>query len=153
EDLIDEINRKHFVVANVGGKCLVGEWIPSPIDREGHVLSFQGPDAFKLRYGNQYVCGKQLGAYWLRHPRRRTYQGIELVPNGPELSPNGCLNLWRGFGVEDRQGEWPLLLQHICTVLANGNRDHAEYVLRWMAWCVQHPGEPAEAALVLKGKK
>jgi len=29
---VAELNRKHFVISNIGGHCLVGEFIPSSID-------------------------------------------------------------------------------------------------------------------------
>jgi hypothetical protein len=45
------------------------------------------------------------------------------------------------------------MLQHICNILANGDRRSAEYILRWTAWSVQHPGELAEVALALRGGK
>src|SRR5262249_45446412 len=41
----------------------------------------------------------------------------------------------------------------ICNVLANGDKKAADYILRWLAWSVQHPDELAEAALVLRGWK
>ena len=45
------------------------------------------------------------------------------------------------------------MLLHICYVLAAGDRKAAEYLLRWAAWIVQHPGERAEVALVFRGGK
>jgi hypothetical protein len=45
------------------------------------------------------------------------------------------------------------MLRHVCLVLAAGDRKAADYILRWAAWIVQHPGERAEVALVLKGGK
>jgi Family of unknown function (DUF5906) len=126
------------------------------------MLSLQSVEAFKTWYANQTIAvrgrdgnknRKPLGTAWLEHPKRRQYEGVELVPNAPKELPNGNLNLWRGFGVEARQGEWPLMLHHICHVLADDEPGAAEYVLRWMAWTVQHPDELAEAALVLRGGK
>jgi hypothetical protein len=128
----------------------------------GEMLSVQSVDDFKTWYANRTIAApdrngnskrKPLGAAWVEHPQRRQYEGVDLVPNAPRELPNGYLNLWRGFGVEPKQGKWSLLLQHICHVLADGDRKAAEYILRWMAWAVQHPGEPAEVALVLRGGK
>jgi len=68
------------------------------------VLSFQAPAAFATRYGNQKVgvvkeedgssSYRELGRYWLKHPDRRSYEGIELVPNGLQVLPGNRLNLW-----------------------------------------------------------
>ena len=89
----------------------------------------------------------------LEHPKRRQYEGVDLVPNAPKELPNGTLNLWRGFGVVPKQGEWQLMVRHIYDVLASGDDRAADYILRRTAWSLQHPGELAEAALVLKGGK
>ena len=158
---IAELNARHFLIRNIGGKCLVGEMVPNSFG-SGEMLSLQSVEAFKTWYANRTIVvrgrdgnknRKPLGTAWLEHPRRRQYEGVELVPNAPKELPNGNSNLWRGFGVEARQGEWPLMLHHICHVLADGEQGAAEYILRWMAWTVQHPDELAEAALVLRGGK
>jgi hypothetical protein len=94
-----------------------------------------------------------LGTYWIGHRKRRGYEGVDLVPNAPQELPDGKLNLWRGFDVEPRKGDWPLLAQHVVTILANGDPKAAEYILRWIAWCLQHPGVRGEVALVLQGGK
>ena len=155
---IDELNKKHFLIRNVGGKCLVGEMKPNPIG-SGEVLSLQSVDAFKTWYSNRTIVvgnklrRRPLGAAWLEHPKRRQYEGVDLVPNEPKELPNGNLNLWRGFGVEAKQGSWRLMIQHIYYVLANDDQEAAKYILRWMTWAIQHPGELAEVALVLRGGK
>jgi len=155
---IAKLNARHFLIRNVGGKCLVGEMNPNPIG-SGEVLSLQSVDAFKTWYSNQTIVvgnkprRRPLGVAWLEHPKRRQYEGIDLVPNAPKELPNGNLNLWRGFGVEAKQGSWRLMIWHIYYVLANGDQQAAEYIFRWMGWSAQHPGEPAEVALVLRGGK
>ena len=150
---IAKLNARHFLIRNVGGKCLVGEMQPNPIG-SGEVLSLQSVDAFKTWYSNQTIVvgnkprRRPLGVAWLEHPQRRQYEGVDLVPNAPKELPNGNLNLWRGFGVEAKQGSWRLMIRHIYYVLANDDQKAAEYIFRWMGWSVQHPGEPAEVALV-----
>jgi hypothetical protein len=66
---------------------------------------------------------------------------------------DGRLNLWRGFGSEPKPGEWPLLRRHILDVLCSGNKEHAQYMARWIAWRVQNPIKQSEVALVLGGDK
>jgi hypothetical protein len=158
---IAELNKRHFLIRNIGGKCLVGELVPSHLG-SGRMLSLQTTEAFKTWYANRKIPVrdhqgneklKPLGAAWLEHPKRRQYETVELVPNAPPELPNGGFNLWRGFGVEPRQGEWPLMRAHIRDVLADGDQKAAEYILLWTAWSLQHPGELAEAALVFRGGK
>jgi hypothetical protein len=41
--------------------------------------------------------------------------------------------------------------KHIREVLANNDSESEQYILNWLAWCVQNPAEQAEVALVLQG--
>jgi hypothetical protein len=43
--------------------------------------------------------------------------------------------------------------RHIREVVAAGDKASADYILKWIAWAVQNPGERAGVALVLKGPK
>jgi hypothetical protein len=158
---IKEINERHFLIRNIGGKCLVGEMVRNPMG-SGQMLSLQRVPELKTWYANRKILvrdnkgkmkPKSLGEVWLGHRRRRQYDGVDLVPNAPMVLPNGYLNLWRGFGVEPRQGTWPLMGQHVYVVLANEDPKAADYILHWLAWSVQHPGELAEVALVIRGGK
>jgi Family of unknown function (DUF5906) len=161
ESCIMEINKRHFMIRNVGGKCRIGEMRPNPIGG-GQMLSLQSVDDFKTWLSNCYVSvrgtdgsvkQKPLGDYWIKHAQRRQYESVDLVPNAPKELPNGNLNLWRGFGVEPRPGDWSRMRWHIGSILAGGDPKAAEYILCWVAWSLQHPGEPAEVALVLQGGK
>jgi hypothetical protein len=120
------------------------------------MLSLQSVEAFKTWYANRKMRvrdaagnlkSKPLGAAWLEHPKRRQYEGVDLVPNEPNELPNGKLNLWRGYGVAPQKGRWSLMARHIRDALANGDPKAAEYIFRWIAWSFQHPGELAEVAL------
>jgi Bifunctional DNA primase/polymerase, N-terminal/Family of unknown function (DUF5906)/Primase C terminal 2 (PriCT-2) len=92
------------------------------------------------------------GKWWLEHRDRRTYPGLVFEPAGGELVDER-LNLWRGWGVEPKSGDWSLMRRHIEEVLANGVVTHATYILNWLAWTVQHPSERAEVALAFRGKR
>jgi Family of unknown function (DUF5906) len=159
-DEIEELNGRYFVV-KVGGKSLVGEFV-TPHGEGRRMLSLMSVDAFNTWLANRKIAVrdhqgneklKPLAKAWLEHPRRRQYESLELNPSGPTELPNGSLNLWRGFGVEEKKGEWPLLAWHVREVLAQGDPKAADYIFRWTAWSLQHPGELAEAALVLRGGK
>ena len=145
------------MINNVGGKCLVLSWMPSPIDEGVKIPVFQSFGTFRERYSNRYISiedkNKPVGTYWLKHRDRRTFEGIDLVPDGPEILSGNILNLWGGWGVEAKAGDWSLMRRHVETILANGDPDFADYILRWSAWAVQNPGTPAEVALVLQGEK
>jgi hypothetical protein len=92
----------------------------------------------------------RLGDAWLCHPRRRGYTSTIFQPGG-ERVVNNYYNLWQGFGVEPKEGDWSLMQAHIRDVLANGDPASETYMLNWAAYAVQHAALPAEVALVFKG--
>lgn len=177
ENPLIRLNEKYAVIGDVGGKCLVMGWVSGKVDALIPVPSFQSFKSFSERYANQYVIvkgsdskgnpteeAKQIGTYWLKWSRRRSYEGIDLVPGAPDLLPNGYLNLWRGFsvsavaglgpdGAPARWAGWRRMQHHIVDVLASGDVASADYIVRFAAWAVQHPGERAEVALVFRGGK
>jgi uncharacterized protein DUF5906/DNA primase RepB-like protein len=93
-----------------------------------------------------------LGHWWLTHPQRRQYRGVVFQPGGA-ATINGRLNLWTGWGVEPKEGEWNLLRKHIREVLAAGDEKVYQYIINWMAWSVQHPSQQAGVALVFIGER
>jgi hypothetical protein len=162
DEAVREINGKHAVISNLGGKCVTMEWVPSMISPGQKELSYQSFQAFRERYANKYVFvpnGKggwtsaPFAPIWLSHPQRRQYEGLDLVANGPPVLPNGYLNLWKGWGVEPRKGSWRLMQRHIAEVLANGHQGFEDYLIRSSAWKFQNPGLPPEVLLALLGGK
>jgi Bifunctional DNA primase/polymerase, N-terminal/Family of unknown function (DUF5906)/Primase C terminal 2 (PriCT-2) len=152
-----ELNDKYQVIGDVGGKCLVMSWIASKVDEKVLVPSFQTFKSFAERYAHRYVQinqeARQIGAYWLKWPLRRSFEAMDLVPGGEAILPGNVLNLWRGFAVDPVPGDWTRMREHIAHVLAGSERASAEYIIRFAAWAVQHPGERAEVALVFRGGK
>ena len=88
---------------------------------------------------------------WLKSPLRRTFESIALIPSG-ECPPN-TYNLWRGFGVEPKEGDVSQILSFIKSVICSGNNEHAGYLIRWLAYCVQYPDRQAGVVPVLQGGK
>lgn len=88
---------------------------------------------------------------WLAHPKRREYPGIVLDPDNRDT---GKLNLWQGWAVEPMPGDWSLMRRDLIEqVLCAGNSDHAEFVVRWMAFMVQKPGVRPEVAIAFRGNE
>jgi hypothetical protein len=164
-DAMAAMNEQHAIIENVGNKTVIASWEPSPTNLNRRALVFQGKDSFLLRYSNRLVQielsdGKggysllrmPLGSWWLSHRDRRQHRGVTFRPGAPEVVSE-CLNMWQGWGVEARPGDWRLIRKHIEEVIAGGNAEFAEYVIRWIAWSVQNPAAQAEVALVLIGHK
>ena len=78
--------------------------------------------AFKQWYSNQLVTiGKKIMSvadYWLSHPKRRQYEGIEFEPGGGR--PNHY-NLWQGFAVKPKKGDCSKFLAHLKDNISRGD--------------------------------
>ena len=153
---VQELNERHFAVRN-GGKFAIGtEEFDLALRRRVLRLSSRGD--FENFYCNVMVevpNGAETkvvpkGTAWIKHRARRTYEGLVFDPTN---QAQGVYNLWRGWDVEPRQGEWPLFLELISDVLCDGDEAGTKYVLDWIAAMVQRPEEPAEVALCFRGNK
>lgn len=120
---------------------------------------FHKRDGLKDTLANRKVRGADdvpvpLFAHWMASSARASYARVGLWAP-PRPTPPRALNLWRGFTVEPaglgEPGDWSLFRCLIRDVIAASNPALDDYVVRWMAWLVQNPGLPAEAALVLRG--
>jgi hypothetical protein len=158
------VNQKHAVIGNVGGKCRVLDWVPDEVDEGLLVPTFQSFDDFRNRYmnypvpidcwgkNNQYYRGSMpLGKFWLQHTNRAQYQGVQFVPGAPAILKGDRLNLWRGWGLVPKKGDWSKLRWHIENILAGGDQRGFEYIINWHAYGYQHPAEQAETSLVFRG--
>jgi hypothetical protein len=166
DDALAALNRQHAIIENVGGKAVIASWEPSTstVNPTKLVVVFQNKDSFLLRYSNRFVPVEihtargstvmkvPLGQWWLGHKDRQQFRGVVFRP-GSGIVVNECLNLWQGWGVEPKAGDWSLIRWHIYEVIAGGNREFGDYVVGWIAWAIQHPAEQAEVALVLIGLK
>lgn len=52
---LNEMNKKHAVITNLGGKCVVMEWAVSQVDPQWEEPAYQTFAAFKERYSNRYI--------------------------------------------------------------------------------------------------
>ena len=155
DTVLDEVNSDRFTVLT-GGKYLVGRESTDP--RTGAFsVEWYSPDAIKQHMNARSVEtpeGKRvpLGTWWISHPQRRQYDGVIFDPT-PGVNHSNWYNLWRGWSVEAVKGDWSPMQQLIRDVLCAGDPDSYDYVVKWMAHMIQHPGRPAEVALVFKGHK
>jgi hypothetical protein len=94
---------------------------------------------------------------WLCDKARRDASAVTFAPDKPPGldRDTGVFNLWQGLGVQpiepDRKHSWARLKAHIAEIVANGNAEHAAYILNWMAWCLQNLAKLPEVALAFLG--
>jgi len=101
---------------------------------------------------NRNIEFKELAKLWMTWDGRRTYDDVVFDPSGKERS--NVYNLFKGFPLEPKQGDWSLMRAHIFKVICDSNAEHFAYVMAWMARAVQDPGgDKPGVAIVLKGGK
>lgn len=158
KDIVEKFNAKHAVVM-IGGKLAILREIYNPVfDRSD--IELLGRDDFRQFYKNRTRTimidkkEKEISEadIWLNSPLRRQYDRLVFIPGKEEIP--GAFNLWRGFCVQPRKGDWTLMREHIRDVIANGNPQIYDYILPWMARIVQDPGgERPGVVIVLRGKQ
>ena len=160
EPMLRKLNERHAVISDIGGKCrVVGEVLDRNLARPRTRISKQSFEDFRNRYMNikvQTGVNKDnspsytpAGKWWLEHPMRRQYETIVFAP-GREVPE--AYNLWQGFACEALPGDaHEPFLKHLRDNICQGDDDHFQYLIRWMARAVQNPGEQGHVAVVLRG--
>ena len=160
KNMLAQMNAKNSVVLD-GARTRVLRFEEVEHDAGGehyvyHVPTFLRFEDFRNLYLSRHIMvGKQsvdLGSWWLEHPQRLQYPGIVFKRGGQHVI-NGKLNLWRGWGVTPRRGDWGFMREHIFEVCAARDDEVDAYVMNWLAWAVQHADEQPEAALVFLGDR
>ncbi|GMV70897.1 MAG: hypothetical protein DYG93_08480 [Leptolyngbya sp. PLA2] len=154
------LNEQFAVVADFGGRCRV-VWDEDDEVMGRKRLRHQAFEDFRNRFMHVQVqvgatdkgvpITKPLGQWWLQHEHRRQYERVVFAP-GRELGPH-VYNMWQGFACDARPGDCSLFLAHVRENLCRGDERAYEYLMNWMARCVQRPAEPGEVAVVLRGKE
>jgi len=90
------------------------------------------------------------GKTWIESPQRRQYNGFFFDPDKPN-EVKKYYNLWRGFGVKEKEGNCSLFYRHIFEVLANNDEKIAEYIMDWMADALQNLTKRPGVALAMRG--
>ncbi len=155
---VEEMNSGYFVV-NETGKAMVYQLDADEVMHRQLLVRFSFEDLRKLYMNDLVQVGakgdgtpvfKDRATAWLTHPNRRQYLGGVHFAPGKTLSPDK-FNLWQGFAIEPKKGNWGFMQQHIKEVICSGDEMLFDYVMGWLARCVQLPGEQGEVALVLRG--
>ena len=159
-EVMAELNARFFV-ASLGGTVRIASLVRDDALGRDRLVFFSEPD-IRLKYAHRHYKvgvspnGRDISwepaKAWLSDHRRRTYDRIALIPDGP--CPPDVYNLWRGFGVEPKAGPWPTIEAHLLVGRsAPATSEHYDWLIGWLAYCVQHPGKQAEVAVVLRGLK
>jgi len=157
--LVAEFNARYMVVNEAGRAVIYAPKKDSILNRSFHDrLSFED---FRRLYLNRSLVAdytkkgepivRRAADVWLHHHDRRQFLGgVTFDPSG-RGSPADTLNLWQGFAVEPKPGNWTLMREHIRVIICRENPEHFDYLMGWMARLVQHPAKQGEVAVVLRG--
>jgi hypothetical protein len=143
----DALNREYALALNDGEATVYREQVTAGGQKKFTPMK---KGSFDLVLKDRKVDGKPLAELWLGSPRRRFYRnGVDFVPERD--AGDGVLNLWGGFAVQARAGNWSRFRALIRDVICGGDAAADAYVIGWLAHMVQRPYEPAGVALVLRG--
>jgi hypothetical protein len=164
EALLSAMNEA-FAVVKYGSKIAVASFVGKDLDfmkvedfhnmlanLVGHKQTEIRGDSGAAQTTTQVIV---VSRYWFKWPQRRQYVGRGAVfePGGALAVSDDMLNMWRGFGVEPKQGDWSLMRVHIRDIICWGNEEHFAYLIKWMAYGVQHPDRPIGVAIALRGEE
>jgi putative DNA primase/helicase len=99
------------------------------------------------------AAGKSLVRMWLEHPARKTVLPDQVGFDPACTNPQVVCNLWGGWPTVPQQGGCDALLrilQHLCS-REDKPRDVYRWVLKWLAYPLQHPGAKMQTALLMHG--
>jgi hypothetical protein len=154
--MLQEFNKRYAVV-KYGSEVLIasifGDEIATMKEQDFH-KSFAN-----LVFYEETETGKKrkvkASRKWFEWKQRRQYlgRGIVFDPSGPPDIPDDMLNLWRGFGIEPKPGDWSLIRKHLFEVICSGNQTWFDYLLGWMAHAVQQRDKPIGVAVALRGEQ
>jgi hypothetical protein len=151
-DWLAELNAEYFIDKSQVNPVVMfidrqpdGQFRPVPKKVRAFQLDHMN---VRVRIGEDVVS---LDKAWLLHPDRRQYLRTIFDPDRPPGDLGDEFNVWSGLAVAERPGSWRRLLGHVYRVLSNRDPVVFRYLVRWSAWCIQNPGQPAEVALILQG--
>lgn len=162
QDWIGEMNGRYYP-AQVGAKMAVAFTAESALGYpEVRLVTFH---TFREMHSSQYAVmgyddkGKPIikpKSDWLNHPARNPNRELIFDPGAPAWADReGYLNLWFGFRKfgDAERGNPDVMLEHIREVICASDPEKFDYLLKWLAYCIQFPQRRPEVAVVLMGLK
>jgi hypothetical protein len=158
---LDRMNDRYICVSD-GGKVVIMAQEYNPVTERRFWSRWSRPDFNTFlanrtilvqetnAKGEEKIVPKPVAEEWIKWPKRRSANGIVF---DPEREHPNFLNLWTGWTVEPKKGDWSLLKDLILNALCDGNEEAYQFVYRWMAYMVQYPARPAEVAIAFHGDK
>ncbi len=109
------------------------------------------PEKFPVTDDNGNTTWRPKSRFWLQHRLAAHYHKVDFDPSLPPGHNGRSWNMWRGFAVNPKAGDWSKLKDHILDNICDGNQEYFQWMLNWMALGVQQPALVIGTAPVLKG--
>jgi hypothetical protein len=144
---VERINREYFI-ARWGEVTICRE------NEDGSVTP-ESDRSFNLAIANRRVPGSNAPPHqvWRKSQYRREKGQVAYDPEWTFLDRKLDCNLWRGLAIKPAPGKCDLWKKHLEMAVAGGDKVIFDYIWKWCARLVQHPGAPAGVALVLTGEE
>jgi hypothetical protein len=154
EERVLEMN-KHYALVRMNKNMLVATFSNNGNGEKVGFLSMQSfitmaaPDKIQIPTRNGF-SEKSMSDIWLASAQRRAYFDVGIYPAGDE--PAGTLNMWNGWAVEpDSKASCQHYLDHMRNIICDGSDAIYEWLLDWMADCVQDSRNIKGSCVVLRG--
>lgn len=136
-ETIDELLERFALVYGQGGTVF---------DRQEHCL-------LSVSDMRDACMSREIHRAWQEHPERAIVRVAEVGFDPASDDPNITCNLWAGWPTVAKAGKCERLLdllQYMCSAEQNSQRLY-DWVIRWIAYPLQHPGAKMKTTLVLHG--
>ncbi len=153
--LVETMNKRFCAVLEGGQFAIFMHETDDTFSPPRHYYARMSREHFRSFHEDERIrlpdSGKEISVadVWLKHPKRRKYAGIVMDPR--DDADTNKLNLWRGWAVNSRSGDWSLLRQLIEETLCSGDQASSEYVKKWIAFMLQRPAISPETAIAFRG--
>ena len=80
---------------------------------------------------------------WKSSPRKRKHDDLDYVPGEGDITEDGKINMWSGWGVAPMEGDpQPFLdlVRNLCHARGECRPKFERYLIQWLAFQIQNPG-------------
>lgn len=137
-DSVDELLERFALVYGMGGTVF---------DQQEHCL-------LTLSDMRDACMSKYVHRAWAEHPERKLVRPRDVGFDPGGTDPAVKCNLWGGWETRPEAGDCERLLEllsYMCNGEGAGNAALHDWVLKWLAYPIQHPGAKMKTALVMHG--
>lgn len=134
---VDELLERFALVYGQGGTVF---------DHQEHILLAMGDmrDA---------CLAREIHRAWAEHPEKKIVRVEEVGFDPAGTDPNIQCNLWSGWPTTPKAGKCEALIDLLRYMCAEDSKPEQlfQWVLRWLAYPIQHPGAKMKSTLVIHG--